>query len=267
MRDALRQRPAGALELRPALSAAFEVVLAVAAATVVVALLQSAAPPAGLAVVYLLAVLEVAVRRGELAALLTAVLGVLTLNYLFITPRHRLAIAHTQDLVELIVSLIAALVVGRLASMERVRAAEAESRARLAAAREQEATLLAEAASAILSGRSFQAQLASIEALVAAATGASSVRIVAELVSSPRSDELTVRLKADQSIWLYVSADGSWEAQQQLERISEPRGSCSTWHGSESAWPSRRPKPRPRAAPRLSARRCCAPSPTTCVRP
>jgi len=223
LRTASRPRLAGRLGLRSLLSAALEVVLAVAAATAVVALMQSAAPPAGLGVVYLLAVLEVAVRRGQLAALLTAVLGVLTLNYLFITPRHRLAIAHRQDLIELIVSLIAALVVGRLAGMERLRAAEAESRARLAAAREQEATLLAQAASAILSGRSLKAQLASIEALVAAATGASGVRIVAESASSPRSDEVTVRLKADQCLWLHVSADSTWE-EQQLERISEPLG-------------------------------------------
>jgi len=41
-------------------------------------------------------------------------------------------------------------VVGRLAAMGRERAAEAESRAKLAAAREREAKLLAEAASAIL---------------------------------------------------------------------------------------------------------------------
>ncbi|MGB9184553.1 MAG: DUF4118 domain-containing protein, partial [Solirubrobacteraceae bacterium] len=127
--------------LAPIGPAALEVVLAVGAATAVVALMQSAAPPAGLGVIYLLAVLEVAVRRGELAALTTAVLAVLTLNYFFIVPRQRLSIAHTQDLVELVVFLIAALVVGRLAARERLRAAEAETRAWLAAAREQEAKL------------------------------------------------------------------------------------------------------------------------------
>jgi len=90
-----------------------EIVLAVAAATVVVALLQSASPAAGLGVVYLPAVLEVAVRRGQWAGLAAAVLGVLTLNYLFIAPRHQLEIRHTQDLIALIVFLMAAVVVGR----------------------------------------------------------------------------------------------------------------------------------------------------------
>ena len=149
-----------------------EIVLAVATATVVVALLQSASPAAGLGVVYLPAVLEVAVRRGQWAGLAAAVLGVLTLNYLFIAPRHQLAIRHTQDLIALIVFLMAAVVVGRLAELGRARAREAESRARLAAAREQEAALLAEAASAILAGHSGQAQFTAIEKLVQTATGA-----------------------------------------------------------------------------------------------
>lgn len=200
-----------------------EIVLAVAAATVVVALLESASPAASLGVVYLPAVLEVAVRRGQWAGLATAVLGVLTLNYLFIAPRHQLAIRHTQDLIALIVFLMAAVVVGRLAELGRARAREAESRARLAAAREQEATLLAEVASAILARHSGAAELTAIEKLVQTATGATGVRIVAEPVPSPQDGEVTVRLRARQRTWLYVTGDGSWGASQ-LERIAEPLG-------------------------------------------
>ena len=108
-----------------------EIVLAVGAATAGVAILRSTtSDAAGLGSLYLLAVLLIAIRRGQLAALVTAVVGVLTLNFFFIAPRHRLAIAHSQDLVELIVLLIAAVVVGRLAAVARERAAEAESRAR-----------------------------------------------------------------------------------------------------------------------------------------
>jgi K+-sensing histidine kinase KdpD len=59
---------------RPASSRAvaattLEVVLAVAVATGAVAALDTIAPTAGLGVIYLLAVLFVAIRRGELAAL------------------------------------------------------------------------------------------------------------------------------------------------------------------------------------------------------
>jgi two-component system sensor histidine kinase KdpD len=206
---------------RELLTGGLEVVLATAVATALVAALQSSAPPAGLGAIYLLAVLEVAIRRGERAALASAVLGVLTLNYLFITPRHRLAIAHTQDLIELIVFLIAAVVVGRLAAAGRQRAAEAESRARVAAAREREATLLAEAASAILAGQSLEAQLENIGARVATATGASHARVLVEPVPSPVGDELSFSLAASPRVWLYVAGDTGWD-RSEIERIVEP---------------------------------------------
>src|SRR5205807_3961921 len=67
---------------------AVEILASVGLATAAIAVLQGTAPAASLGIVYLLAVLMVAIRRGELAALATSVLSVLTLNYLFITPRH-----------------------------------------------------------------------------------------------------------------------------------------------------------------------------------
>jgi two-component system sensor histidine kinase KdpD len=203
---------------------AAEVVAAVAATTAVVAALEPSTPATGLGMLYLLAVLAVAIRRGQLAALATAVLSVLTLNYLYIAPRHRLAIAHSQDVVELVVLLIAAVVVGRLAATGRHRAAEAESRARIATAREREATLLADAASAILAGHSVAAQLDTIGARLARATDASSARLTLEPVPSPKPDELTIALGARaRSAWLYVARDASWE-RGDLERVAEPLG-------------------------------------------
>jgi two-component system, OmpR family, sensor histidine kinase KdpD len=210
--------------VRSALAAAVEILIAVGAATAVVAALQSTAPAAGLGVLYLLAVLAIAIRRGELHALVTAVLSMLTLNYLFIAPRHRLAISHSQDVVELAVLLIAAVVVGRLAATGRQRAGEAESRARLAAAREREATLLAGAASAILAGQSVAAQLESIGTRIARATAASHARVALEPVPSPAAHELALPLHArTRTAWLYVSNDTTWE-QDDLERISDPLG-------------------------------------------
>src|SRR3954452_17252428 len=120
---------------------------AVVVATGVVALLDSFTSAAGLGVVYMLAVLFVAIRRGEVAALGTAVASVLVLNFFFIEPRHRLTIADSHNVVALGVLLISALVVGRLAAAARARAHEAADRAEQATAREREATLLAEAAS------------------------------------------------------------------------------------------------------------------------
>jgi two-component system sensor histidine kinase KdpD len=145
------------------------------------------------------------------------------LNYLFIAPRHRFAIAHTQDLIELIVFLIAAVVVGRLAATGRQRAAEAESRARIAAAREREATLLAQAASGILTGRSLSVQLESIGVRVAEATGARRARVVVESVPSPGEHEFTVRLASSSQVWLYLTDDAAWD-RPEIERIAEPLG-------------------------------------------
>jgi two-component system sensor histidine kinase KdpD len=210
--------------VRARAAGATEIVVAVALATVGVAALQSTASPTGLGVLYLLAVLTVAIRRGELAALAAALLSVITLNYLFITPRHRLAIAHSQDVVELVVFLIAAVVVGRLAAAGRQRATESESRARLAAAREREATLLAEAASAVAAGHDIQAQLQSIGRRVESATGASRARVVLESVPSPRADEIAVPLSTRvRTGWLYVCTDAEWPPAD-LERISGPLG-------------------------------------------
>jgi two-component system sensor histidine kinase KdpD len=220
-REVLRIRPR---TVRTAAAISAEVVIAVAAATAGVAVLQSSTPVTGLGILYLLAVLVVAIRRGELAGLATAALGVLALNYFFITPRHRLAIAHSDDLIDLIVLLIAAVVVGRLAALARQRAAEGEARAGLASAREREAKLLAEVASAILAGHSIEAQLESIGSRVAAATGASHARVALEPVPAPADGELAVALHTRaRKGWLYVAGDTAWE-RSHLERIAEPLG-------------------------------------------
>jgi two-component system, OmpR family, sensor histidine kinase KdpD len=201
-----------------------EILIGVALATGGVAALQSSAPVQGLGILYLLAVLAVAIRRGQVPALITAVLSVLTLNYLYIPPRHQLSIAHSSDLVELIVLLIAAVVVGRLAAVARERAGEAESRARLAAAREREAKLLAEVASAILAGDSVEAQLESIARRIAQATGARGARVVLAPVPAPRAEEITTRLPVRAgNAWLYLTRDVGWEPEA-IERVAEPIG-------------------------------------------
>lgn len=203
---------------------ALEVLAAVAIATALIAALQHTAPATGLGVLYLLAVLAVAIRRGERAALISALLSVLTLNYLFIPPRHRLEIAHSQDVVELVVLAIAAVVVGRLAATGRMRSAEAESRARLAAGREREAVLLASAASAILAGGDVVGQLEAIGGRIASATGAAGARVALESVPSPGADELALPLPVSaRSAWLYVSRDGGW-IESDIERVAEPLG-------------------------------------------
>src|SRR5829696_11348 len=166
----------------------------VALATALVALLDSVAEPAGLGSLYLIAVLAVAIRRGQIAALAAAILGVLTLNFFFIKPLHQLTIADSDNVVALGVLLLAALVVGRLAGLSRHRAAEADFRAEQAAAREQEAAILAQAATAAL-GASDDAVAGISRSLEAAGKG--ELRLGASAAPRPRKGERSLRLPTE----------------------------------------------------------------------
>src|SRR4249919_2395763 len=87
-------------------AATLETLAWVSLATALVALLDSVATPAGLGSLYLIAVLAVAIRRGQVAALAAAVVGVLILNYFFIKPLHQLTIADSDNVVALCVLLL-----------------------------------------------------------------------------------------------------------------------------------------------------------------
>ena len=208
--------------VRGVAAAAADALASVAAATGAVAVLQHTAPVAGLAIVYLLAVLFVAFRRGEIAALATALLSGLSLNFFFIQPRHRLTIADSREVVALAVLLIAGVVVSRLAAAARQREREAAERARLAAAREREASLLAAVASSLLSeggpGAAFSAsgggRLAAVEDF--------GLRLELTPVPASRPSEQAHGLPLRRgSAWLYALADGPW-SRADLDRIADP---------------------------------------------
>src|SRR6185369_3613967 len=188
-------------------------------ATALVALLDSVATPAGLGSIYLIAVLAVAIRRGQVAALAAAVLGVLTLNYFFIAPLHQLTISDSDNVVALGVLLVAALVVGRLAGQSRQRAAEAELRAKEAAAREHEAVMLADAATVLMGGS--EGLVSGISTSLASASHGQ-LRLDASSAPRPRESEAGVRLPTEQqSFWLYAN-DGSGWSDADLNRIARP---------------------------------------------
>src|SRR4051812_22080437 len=96
-----------------------EVAAALGIASLAVEALKHVAPVTGLGVIYLLAVLGVAIRWGEVPALATAVLAVLLLNFFFLPPVHRLTVSGSRNVVSLGVFLVTAAVVGRLAGMTR----------------------------------------------------------------------------------------------------------------------------------------------------
>jgi two-component system sensor histidine kinase KdpD len=207
------------LSFRRIAATTLETLAWVGLATALVALLDSVATPAGLGSIYLIAVLAVAIRRGQVAALAAAVLGVLILNYFFIQPLHQLTISDSDNVVALGVLLLAALVVGRLAGQSRQRAAEAELRAKQAAAREHEAVMLADAATVLMGGS--EGLVSGISASLERASHGQ-LRLDASSAPRPGDGETAVRLPSEQqSFWLYAADSSGW-SDPDLNRIARP---------------------------------------------
>jgi signal transduction histidine kinase len=117
----------------------------VAAATAVVALLEPHIPVASLLVLYLLAVLPVAIVWGARLAALTSVLSVVIFAVLFLPPQGALRIAEPSNLAELGVFLVTAVVVAELAARSRRAAVEARRLTEEQSALRRVATLVARA--------------------------------------------------------------------------------------------------------------------------
>jgi two-component system sensor histidine kinase KdpD len=191
---------------------AAEVVAALGAASLAVEALKHVAPVASMGVVYLLAVLAIAIRWGELPALVTAVLSVLVLNFFFLPPVHRLTIADSHNVVALAVLLVTAVVVSRLAAWARQREREATAQATEAAARGREAALLGSTASSLLGGQGDWSPPLVPEA---------AARIDLSSAPSPHEDEFAVRIPSrEESCWLY--ARRSLWSKEDAKRIARP---------------------------------------------
>jgi two-component system sensor histidine kinase KdpD len=195
--------------LKDSLAAVAESLAAVAVATGAVAGLESVTSATSLGVVYVLAVMFVAVRRGEVPALATAAVSVLVLNFFFIEPRHRLTIADDHNVVALGVLLVAGFVVARLAGLARAQAEQAARRAEQAVTREREAKLLAEAASSLLGSADTRKPTVS-PALKRALTEAGA-RLELCHAPAPDAGEVALPLKMTGGTgWLYIDRDGHW---------------------------------------------------------
>jgi two-component system sensor histidine kinase KdpD len=159
--------------------AAAGVVLAVTAAVFV---LEPFAPAVSLGVLYVFAVLPVAVRWGLTYAVAVSVASLLVFNWFFLPPKHTLELADSENWVALAVYLVTAVVVSELAARARRRATEAEQRAR-------EAALLAEVSAALLDSDDVEGELPGIAARVAHVLGASdgSIELEPTTAGSPGS--------------------------------------------------------------------------------
>jgi two-component system, OmpR family, sensor histidine kinase KdpD len=118
---------------------------AVTAASLLVWGLDQFAPTLSLGVIYIFAVLPVAVFWGLAYALPVAVASMLAFNFLFLPPTHTFRLSDSANWFALAVYSVTAIVVSELAVRNRRRAAYAEQR-------EREASLLADIAGHLLAG-------------------------------------------------------------------------------------------------------------------
>jgi K+-sensing histidine kinase KdpD len=100
---------------------------ALALVTAAIELLKGHVPVLSLAVLYLLAVIPVAVAWGLAYAAGTAIGGMLAFNFFFLPPLYTLTLADSRNWFALLVFLVTAVVVSELATRSRRRAEEAEA--------------------------------------------------------------------------------------------------------------------------------------------
>ena len=152
------------------MTAALLSLVAVALVSVAIYLLEPLAPIVSLGVLYLFAVLPVAVIWGLPFAIPVSVVSMLAFNWLFLPPTHTFRLADSENWVALAVYLLTAISVSGLSARARRRAAEAEQRRR-------EAALAAEVSALLLENRDVEPCLDTIAARTAALLGSGNGRI------------------------------------------------------------------------------------------
>jgi len=120
-------------------------VTAVGAVSGVIALLESHVPALSLLVLYILAVLVVAVGWGTVLAVVTAILSAVCFAYLFLPPVGAIRVADGRELAAMGVFLVTAVVVGELAARSRRQTLEAARLSEEQSALRRVATLVAQA--------------------------------------------------------------------------------------------------------------------------
>lgn len=140
------------------------------AVTLAITIFDDVAPVLSLGVLYVFAVLPIAIFWGPVLAVPVAVASMLAFNFFFLEPQYTFTLADRQNWFVLVVYVVTAVVVGALASRYRTQRAEAEQR-------EREAALLADIAVELLGGSELESELRTIEERTAAVLGVSQVRI------------------------------------------------------------------------------------------
>ena len=103
-------------------------------ATAVAAGLQTWLGIADTSAIYLLAIVPIAGRFGTWSGVVASVAAFLTYDFLFTAPRFTFNVTNAQDWLSLLLFLVVAVVIGRLAALQADRASEANRRTREAQA-------------------------------------------------------------------------------------------------------------------------------------
>jgi two-component system, OmpR family, sensor histidine kinase KdpD len=143
---------------------------AVAIVTAAIGLIEPYVPVLSLGVLYLFAVLPVAVVYGLGFALSVSIASMIAFNWFYLPPVHTLTLSESSNWLALAVYFGTAVVVSELAARTRRRAASAEQR-------ERESALLAELATELLRGRLLDEELEEIASRAAAVLGVASAEI------------------------------------------------------------------------------------------
>ena len=187
-------------ELLVGIPAAAGAVVLVSAA---VALLEPHVPVLSLGVLYVFAVLPVALLWGTALALAVSVASMLAFEWFFLPPRHTFHLHESGNWLALAVYLVTAVVVGALAARARRRRDDAEQR-------RAETHVLAEAAADLLRGTELDAELAHLAELVGGVLGAGGARLeLGERPAGPGERALPLEANLRRVATLFVAADSS----------------------------------------------------------
>ena len=145
---------------------------AVVLVTCAIEVLKPYVPVLSLGVLYVFAVLPVAIAWGTAYALLVAIASMLAFNFFFLPPLYTLTLADSRNWFALLVFVVTAVVVSELATGSRRRA--------------RESALLAQIATSLLEHRDVSAELERIAAEAAAALQVEHARIA---LTSDRTEE------------------------------------------------------------------------------
>jgi two-component system sensor histidine kinase KdpD len=169
--------------------AALGSVAAVAIVTGAVFALRSVAPVISLGVLYVFAVVFVALMWGLSYAIPASIASMLAFNWFFLPPTHTFRLNQSENWFALAVYLGTSIVVSSLAAAARRRAAEAEQRGL-------EQSLLADVSAALLEGGDVQGRLRPASSRFAAALHVGRARIELDSLRRPERGESSLPLVA-----------------------------------------------------------------------